>query len=102
MDSRDPRMLRLFDLREDQYIRVQCRCGMIVQYGRGRLQQSRRVPSDTLIYDLQFRLRCKRCNRREDFRISIGSSKLGPGGFDAVPEIVIVEPLGPATDHARS
>ena len=28
-------------------------------------------PSDFLVYDLQFRLRCKGCNRRSGFRITI-------------------------------
>jgi hypothetical protein len=27
--------------------------------------------SDTLIYDLQYRLRCRHCNRRSGFRIAI-------------------------------
>ena len=34
-------------------------------------QRRYRLASDTLIYDLQFRLRCKGCNRRSGFRITI-------------------------------
>ena len=30
-----------------------------------------RLGSDTLVYDLQFRLRCKGCNRRGGFRNTI-------------------------------
>jgi hypothetical protein len=29
------------------------------------------MPSDMLVYDLQFRLRCSHCNRRGGFRITI-------------------------------
>jgi hypothetical protein len=35
------------------------------------LQRRHRVPSDTLVYDLQFRLRCTYCNCRRGFRITI-------------------------------
>jgi hypothetical protein len=29
------------------------------------------LPSDTLVFDLQFRLRCSHCNARAGFRITI-------------------------------
>ena len=29
------------------------------------------MPSDMLVYDLQFRIRCSHCNRRSGFRITI-------------------------------
>jgi hypothetical protein len=35
------------------------------------LQRLRRVSSATLVYDLQFRLRCRHCNRRSGFRIAV-------------------------------
>jgi hypothetical protein len=34
-------------------------------------QRRHRLPSDTLVFDLQFRLRCKGCNRWSGFRITI-------------------------------
>jgi hypothetical protein len=49
---------------------VRCGCGRS-EYPPGFLQRRYRVPSDTLVYDLQFRLRCSHCNRRAGFRITI-------------------------------
>ena len=46
-----------------------CPCGRNVEYRLG--QRQHRVPSDTLVFDLQFRLRCSHCNRRAGFRITI-------------------------------
>jgi hypothetical protein len=36
-----------------------------------QLQRRHRVPSDFLVYDLQFRLRYSHCNARAGFRITI-------------------------------
>ena len=49
---------------EPFFIVVQCPCGRSVEYHN-------RVPSDTLVFDLQFRLRCTHCNARVGFRIAI-------------------------------
>ena len=49
---------------------VRCGCGRS-EYPPGYLQRRYRMPSDTLVYDLQFRLRCQGCDRRGGFRISI-------------------------------
>jgi hypothetical protein len=35
------------------------------------LQRRYRMASDLLVYDLQYRLRCGRCNRRSGFRIAV-------------------------------
>lgn len=70
-DRRDVRTLRLFDLTPDEAIIVRCACGRITEYGPGLLQRLHRIPSDTLIYDLQYRLRCQQCNRRDGFDIGI-------------------------------
>jgi hypothetical protein len=70
-DSRDPRTLRLFDLAPFEAILVRCECGRMTEYGPGLLQRLHRIPSDTLIYDLQYRLRCQHCNRRDEFDIGI-------------------------------
>jgi hypothetical protein len=67
----DPRFLRLMDLGPNEVIVVTCPCGWIAHYGQGFLQRHSRLASDTLIYDLQFRLRCKTCNRREGFTITL-------------------------------
>jgi hypothetical protein len=67
----DHRTLRLFDLAPHETVVVRCECGRITEYGRGLLQRHHRIPSDTLVYDLQFRLRCQHCNRVMGFEISI-------------------------------
>jgi len=38
---------------------------------KGFLQRRQRVLSDTLVFDLQFRLCCRDCNRLSGFRITI-------------------------------
>ena len=50
---------------------MRCPCGRSVEYPRGFLQRRYRLASATLVFDLQFRLRCSHCNRRSGFRISI-------------------------------
>jgi hypothetical protein len=67
----DPRLLRLLDLAPYETIEVQCICGYSVQYPYGLLQRKYRVRSDSLVFDLQFRLRCKHCNRWKGFQISL-------------------------------
>ena len=37
-------------------------CGRSVEYFPGFLQRRHRVPSDILVFDMQFRLRCSHCN----------------------------------------
>ncbi len=63
--------MRLLDLAPKDVIVVRCECGWIAHYGPGLLQRHHRVPSDTLIYDLQYRFRCKHCRRRTGFAISV-------------------------------
>lgn len=70
-DRRDVRTLRLFDLAPFEAILVRCECGRMTEYAHGLLQRLHRLPSDTLIYDLQYRLRCQHCNRRDGFDIGI-------------------------------
>jgi hypothetical protein len=67
----DPRALRLYDLADFESVVVSCPCGRITEYMPGVLQRLRHLPSDTLIYDLQYRLRCRHCNRRSGFRIAV-------------------------------
>ena len=69
--ERDTRTLRLLDLSPHDTIVVECVCGRIVEYLYGVLPRLHRVPSTTLIWDLQFRLRCSQCGRRDGFGVSI-------------------------------
>ena len=48
------------------------------------------VPSDMLVYDLQFRLRCKGCNRRGGFRITIFDGRMRGDGSKPRLERVVV------------
>ncbi|MBT3070602.1 hypothetical protein KKP04_06950 [Rhodomicrobium sp. Az07] len=71
MPDKETRLLRLFDLAPREVIEVQCPCGKIVHFPNGYLQRKRGLPSDTLIFDLQFKLRCRQCGGRDGFRIAI-------------------------------
>jgi hypothetical protein len=70
-ERKGDRWLRLGDLAPHEVIVVRCPCGRNTEYRRGYLQRRHRVPSDTLVFDLQYRLRCSHCNRRDGFWISI-------------------------------
>jgi hypothetical protein len=70
-EKKGDRWLRLGDLAPHEVLVVRCPCGRSVEYHKGFLQRRHRVPSDTLVFDLQFRLRCTHCNRRSGFRIAI-------------------------------
>lgn len=92
MDEGDPRSLRLYDLALYEAVVVTCRCGRITEHGYGSLQRFHRVPSDTLVYDLQFRRRCSHCNRRSGFKIAIQDRRHAGTVSQRWPERVIVEP----------
>ena len=70
-ETKGDRWLRLGDLAAHEVVVVRCPCGRSVEYFPGFLQRRHRLPSDFLVYDLQFRLRCSHCNRRSGFRITI-------------------------------
>ena len=59
------------DLAAHEVIVVRCPCERSVEFPPGFLQRRHRMASDTLVYDLQFRLRCSHCNRWSGFRITI-------------------------------
>src|SRR3546814_2700551 len=54
---REDRLVRLLDLEPYEVVIVNCQCGRCVEYPNGLLQRRHRLPSDTLVYDLQFKLR---------------------------------------------
>ena len=89
----DPRLWRLFDLAEHEEVEVVCMCGYRrMCFGRGLMQRLYRVPSDTLLYDLQYRLRCRHCNARRDFRITVRDTRPHTDKqFVGDPPVVIVE-----------
>jgi hypothetical protein len=41
---------------------------ILIKAASGILERRHRAPSDTLVFDLQCRLRCKGCNRRSGFQ----------------------------------
>lgn len=90
LKNRTPSTLRLLDLRPYEIIVARCECGRIVEFRHGTFQRLRRVSSTTLVWDLQFRLRCKRCGRREGFTISIADERGRGDGTMAKTERVIV------------
>jgi hypothetical protein len=86
----DDRLIRLFDLAPHEKIIVYCECGWVTEYGRGALQRQHRIPSDTLVYDLQFRLRCKHCNRIDGFGITIFDARcLANSSLPRVERVIV-------------
>jgi hypothetical protein len=90
----DIRRTRLFDLAEHERVHVRCRCGASVVFHPAAFPKKHRTPSDTLLYDLQFRLRCKHYNRNHGFEIAIGSTGMTGSTSHSPPERIVV-PLGP-------
>jgi len=92
----EPRTLRLYDMGANDVLTVQCACGRLARFAAGELQRRHRVPSDTLIYDLQYRLRCgfSQCKRRDGVRIVLWDGEpTGPRTppRDLGPHVVVVE-----------
>ena len=91
----DPRTLRLFDLAPHEVVEVVCTCGRIVEYSHRSLARHHRIASDTLVYDLQYRLRCKHCNVTDGFKISIVDQRhLGDSSKHPMPRVVVVPGKG--------
>jgi len=65
-------------------------CGRSVEYHPGFLQRRHRLASDTLVFDLQFRLRCSHCNRRSGFRITSFDERTCGDSFKPRLERVVV------------
>src|SRR5690349_13389859 len=87
--------LRLLDLAPNETIRVYCQCGRITEFSHGYLQRMRRLPSTFLVYDLQWRLKCRHCNARSDFKITIFDEKYRTVNSDQQPPERVIVP-GPA------
>jgi hypothetical protein len=86
----DHRHLRLYDVGHHESVAIRCKCGRSVEYRHGLLQRRFGLPSDTLLYDLQFRFRCKRCNLRDGFTIAVVDRSASPRPGERFPERVIV------------
>jgi hypothetical protein len=70
----------------------------IVEYPYGLLQRRYGLPSDMPILELQFKLRCVRCNCRSGFRISIINDRMRtPETRDQQVERVLVAEQGSVT-----
>lgn len=67
----DRRGLRLYDLGPHESLEIRCECGWVTTFFRGLLQRQHRIPSDMLVYDLQYRMKCRNCNRSSGFEIAI-------------------------------
>jgi hypothetical protein len=67
----DPRNMRPWDIGQNHAVFFRCSCGRIAQYGPGALQRLHRLPSDTLVYDLRYRFRCRKCNARDSFEVTV-------------------------------
>jgi hypothetical protein len=80
---------------------VQCPCGHIGRFAHGELQRMRRVPSDILIADLEYRLRCAQCRRKKGMRILLwdGEPAMARSPHDAGAHVVIVE--GDVSERVR-
>jgi len=87
---REDRFVRLLDLEPHEVVIVRCQCGRNVEYGHGLLQRLHKLPSDTLLYDLQFKLHCRQCNRRSGFKIAIYDGRDRGDGNKPPRERVIV------------
>jgi hypothetical protein len=71
-EQTDLRLLRLIDLDPNDIVQVSCPgCGYIVEYSHGTLQRRHHLPSTMLVFDLQFRYRCKQGRCIDRFRITI-------------------------------
>jgi hypothetical protein len=84
------RTLRLIDLTPHEIVIVKCECGRIIEWPEGTLQRRYRLRSDFLIWDLQFRVRCKQCRRKNGFVISIQDVEHRGDSSRRQPEHVIV------------
>jgi hypothetical protein len=79
----------MFDLRRTEMIDERCACGWTTQFAPGFLQRRYRLPSDMLIFDLQFRIRCSHCRGRDNFLIQVIDTRNHTAQAD-IPRKVIV------------
>ena len=89
MNDLDYRTMRLFDLGRDEQIEVTCACGWTTFYMPGFLQRHHRLPSDMLIFDLQYRVRCSHCKRRDGFAIRVINTRASTMKENIPPKIIV-------------
>ena len=94
----DPRLWRLLDLSPDEQVVIRCQCQQNATcFGPGALQRQRRIASDTLIYDLQYRLRCRFCGRTRGFTIAVTRTRTDVSNLSEeqrITETLIVDDSG--------
>jgi hypothetical protein len=90
MPDSDAQPLRLIDLKRYEHIIVRCQCGRTVLDMPGVLQRQHLLHSTTLIFDLQFRLRCSHCRAFADFEITVVDMRNMGDNSKPCPERVIV------------
>jgi len=78
------------DLKPYEHIIVRCQCGRSVDYMPGVPQRLHHLPSDTLIFDLQFRLRCSHCRAFRNFEITVRDARNLGDNSKPCPERIIV------------
>ncbi len=81
---------RLYDLADHERIHVQCQCGFIVEFHPAMFPKQYRTPSDTLVYNLQFKLKCSHCGRKAGFEIAIMSRRMVDSSSNFVPSRTMV------------
>jgi len=92
VEQKLPKLL-LYDLGPQEVLTVQCPCGHVARFPAGDTQRKHGVRSDTLIYDLQYRLRRDQCRRRKGMRILLWAGEPMPSKspHDVGAHVVIVE-----------
>ncbi len=86
----DIRRTRLYDLADHERIHVQCQCGFIAEFHPTLFPKRYRTPSDTLVYDLQFKLKCSHCGRKAGFEIAIMSRRMVGSSSNQAPYRTVV------------
>ena len=90
-DRRNPKTIRLFDLEPYESVEAWCPCGTMVEFPPGFLQRRHKIPSDTLVYDLQWRVKCEFCKRPDGYTIVIVDKRNLTDSAKVMPRTVVVQ-----------
>jgi hypothetical protein len=91
----DPRLMRFLDLEPCSHIIIRCPCGRCTEFTYGYFQTRHGIPSDALIYDLKFKMRCRHCRRKRGFGVAVWDGRNLQSTSHRTEEIVIVEMTKP-------